>query len=597
MTIFTKRVGANNDDVLRRLLPSYFDLTGELRAGNVTSSYKQYGGGMRFQDVTIPKDATINSAKLTITARYDSSSALCKTKIYGEAADNPGGFSTVGDYDTRRANPTTKIEWDGMSNWVFDVEKDSIDISEVIQELVNQAGWVSGNAIVIFWEDYDDRSSNGFYGSGWDYDHSAAKAVLLTVDYTEVFSGSKALSSNVVIVQSGSKNLSLNSLIRNKGISDFSLNAFIRQLGVKNLSSSAVIRNTGTPVNLSCSAILRQSAHYDIPGISMKPLRPMPEDWSRYAQIEFHFWGSNSGSILYFRILDDGHYKEGEILDASTEHRSLVYNLRELPGSDVFDWAHIARFLYEFGVPGTFYLDKIVLLGCPRVKCSVTVRNAETKDLSAEVFIGKESSRDLSCSMFSKNWFGVNLSCSTWVGYTGTPRNLSCSVEVVWLLGSRDLSSSVFIRNSASRDFSCSAIIRHETEKDLSCSVFIYHVGIKDLSCSSYIWPILSIDKPSFILAIRQEKFVSLSCSVWPQPPSASADGPSITVKIANTKGIKNVSCSLVIRRTASLDLSMSAIIRNHAAPNLPASVVIRDKVLYVSREIQRPRPEEYVIE
>ena len=54
---------------------------------------------------------------------------------------------------------------------------------------MNRGGWSSGNAIALFWEDFEDRSTlDGAPGTGalrtlWHYDAAAADAAKLNITY------------------------------------------------------------------------------------------------------------------------------------------------------------------------------------------------------------------------------------------------------------------------------------------------------------------------------------------------------------------------------------------------------------------------------
>lgn len=156
------------------------------------------GSGIRFQNVTIPKDSTINSAILTFTAMTNESLTTVNSRIYAEATDNPSDFSadTQGSFIARYSNPTTKVNWDNIGAWVLNSEYESPDIKAVIQAIVNRAGWVSGNALVIFWEDFDGRSAPQLLGrrrQGYPYNNTPAKATRLDIDYDAPPSGMPGL--------------------------------------------------------------------------------------------------------------------------------------------------------------------------------------------------------------------------------------------------------------------------------------------------------------------------------------------------------------------------------------------------------------------
>jgi hypothetical protein len=107
-----------------------------------------YDAGARFQTVSIPKDATINSASMSVCANTATNPPV--VTITGEAADNPGVF-VHNTHCPRYIAPYTDayVDWDlplmTIGNWYT-----SPDISAVISEIVHRAGWVKDtNALIL----------------------------------------------------------------------------------------------------------------------------------------------------------------------------------------------------------------------------------------------------------------------------------------------------------------------------------------------------------------------------------------------------------------------------------------------------------------
>jgi len=159
-------------------------------AGSVTAANDKYGSGFRFINITIPQGTEITTAYLILTAMYDGSNTDCNTKISAEDVDNAGDFS--GDdgasFDTRYGNHTTAIvDWNAIPAWSADecgADTTSPEIQTVIQEIVNRVGWASGNAIVIFWEDFGDNSGADAIRQCYDYKSSTTKCAKLHIEYT-----------------------------------------------------------------------------------------------------------------------------------------------------------------------------------------------------------------------------------------------------------------------------------------------------------------------------------------------------------------------------------------------------------------------------
>ena len=201
-------VASGSNDVLRRLGGSAFVVDGNsqgvgVSAGRYDATYNKYGSGMRFQGIAIPRGATILSATLSlVSAHYDGSQtgAAAKTRIRAQAADNPGAFTDQTDFDSRiftGGNPasgidsskvTTAVDWDNITAWSTNGQtKTSPDIATVIQELVNRSGWASGNALVLFWEDFEGRTSVDLsLRSAADYENASYTEPTLSITWSLV---------------------------------------------------------------------------------------------------------------------------------------------------------------------------------------------------------------------------------------------------------------------------------------------------------------------------------------------------------------------------------------------------------------------------
>ncbi|MCL4272011.1 MAG: amidase domain-containing protein, partial [Anaerolineales bacterium] len=118
--------------------------------------------GFRFTDIQIPYGATIKYAYITfsVDGTYTSPISL---KIYGDASGNSESFSTS---NPLAARPTTSassaVTWDVTEQW--DLTKNlaggesqfsftTPQLASVLQEIVNQDGWVSGNSLSIIIKD------------------------------------------------------------------------------------------------------------------------------------------------------------------------------------------------------------------------------------------------------------------------------------------------------------------------------------------------------------------------------------------------------------------------------------------------------------
>jgi len=186
--------GASSDDCLRCLTyggSDYWGLTYPFYiVGSNVSDYYQFGVGMRFPGVTIPQGSTITAASIRFYCTESASGVTVNTRISAEDVDNAVTFADdKAAFDTRwAARTTTRVDWDNIPAWTIANYYTTPEIKTVIQEIVDRVGWSSGNAIVIFWDDFEDRSTHGSgrYRHANGYDNSSSETYLakLHIEYT-----------------------------------------------------------------------------------------------------------------------------------------------------------------------------------------------------------------------------------------------------------------------------------------------------------------------------------------------------------------------------------------------------------------------------
>lgn len=143
---------------------------------------------LRYTNVTIPKNATINSAVVNFTANETKSNNTVNCRIRAVASDNP---AAPADYSGAEAATRTSaaVDWSAIPAWTLNSNYDSPDIASVVQEIVNRGGWASGNALVLYFEEWFSTANAGTYRRAYSYDGSTSLCPLLTIDYTVPGSG------------------------------------------------------------------------------------------------------------------------------------------------------------------------------------------------------------------------------------------------------------------------------------------------------------------------------------------------------------------------------------------------------------------------
>jgi hypothetical protein len=170
----------DGDHTLDRQINNGDDDSEENEDGNITidssdlemvDDFKYWGGnqvvGLRFTNMIIPAGSTINSAYIEFTAD-DPSNDDTTLEIRGEADADAAPFTSQ-DYDlSTRASTTSSTDWPDIAPWdTQGATHQSPDISGVVQELIDQGGWASGNAMAFLIRGSGKREATSWNGAGF----------------------------------------------------------------------------------------------------------------------------------------------------------------------------------------------------------------------------------------------------------------------------------------------------------------------------------------------------------------------------------------------------------------------------------------------
>jgi hypothetical protein len=133
--------------------------------------------GMRFNNISIPRNATILNAYVEFEVD-ETGSDPTSVLIQGQASDNALAFSSSTGNLSSRARTTAQVAWNNIPAWtVINAKWQTPDISSIIQEIVNRSGWGSGNSIVIVIQGTGRRTAEA-------YDGEIPAAPKLVITYT-----------------------------------------------------------------------------------------------------------------------------------------------------------------------------------------------------------------------------------------------------------------------------------------------------------------------------------------------------------------------------------------------------------------------------
>lgn len=175
------QVGASADDA-RENQTGAVSLTGGLVGFVVTAPNTPWHTGHRWLNLTIGQGDTIDVAYTRHTGGIADSDADLSVPLYGEANDNAPTFTTGANDITNRTRTTASATWNFPTTWDVDVLYNSPSLVLIVQEIIDRAGWVSGNALVILSRHTVAAGVNSKYCIYYDSD--TTKAARLHIEFT-----------------------------------------------------------------------------------------------------------------------------------------------------------------------------------------------------------------------------------------------------------------------------------------------------------------------------------------------------------------------------------------------------------------------------
>lgn len=173
---FSKRISSGADDVEERASGSMYTTSSDIElvydgGGNQTI-------GLRFRDIAVPQGATITNAYIQFTVDETHSTATSVT-LRAEATDSSPAFSSA-SYNVSSRNTTSAfVNWQPPA-WTqvgaAGADQRTPNLKNVIQEVVNRAGWQSGNELSVIITGSGERVAESYNGS-------SSKAPQLTIEY------------------------------------------------------------------------------------------------------------------------------------------------------------------------------------------------------------------------------------------------------------------------------------------------------------------------------------------------------------------------------------------------------------------------------
>lgn len=178
------QVAASTDDARNISSNGTFNATITSQQIGINASVN-YWNGWRWLNVTVPQGATITSATLDLFSAGTATGTTALAKFYGELSANPVTFanSTPGKPEGRAHTTASTTKSFTASAWhTTGFGIDLIDVTSIVQEIVNQGSFASGHAMVIVAT--DNGSANNNYIGHSTYDSNTARGATLRISYS-----------------------------------------------------------------------------------------------------------------------------------------------------------------------------------------------------------------------------------------------------------------------------------------------------------------------------------------------------------------------------------------------------------------------------
>ncbi len=138
--------------------------------------------GLRFTNITIPSGSVVASAWLAVTGKAPGGAAPALTLV-AESADDSAPIAPVAGALTTRPRTGSSVAWTPPVI-VADAEQVSPSVVGLVQEVVDRAGWRSGNAITFIILGQGLASTPGVYSYESSQSAGGGRAAKLYIETT-----------------------------------------------------------------------------------------------------------------------------------------------------------------------------------------------------------------------------------------------------------------------------------------------------------------------------------------------------------------------------------------------------------------------------
>lgn len=189
-TTITATVAAGTSDLSwhNEGVGSFSNTAATILIGDSDAANNARWGLIRVTGLTIPVGATINAASITVKPTGISGTIPAMT-IYGVLGDNLAAPTTRAGVNALGLT-TANVAWTPGA-WTIGNLTDGTtpDLKTILQEIVNQGTWTSGDAIMLVFSVPRDAFVSANAISFRAYDNTPADAAVVSVTYSTAFAG------------------------------------------------------------------------------------------------------------------------------------------------------------------------------------------------------------------------------------------------------------------------------------------------------------------------------------------------------------------------------------------------------------------------
>jgi hypothetical protein len=198
MPIFTRAIAASADDGTWYVGADVPNTTSSYLYAGLISTTLPISTYLRFLNVTLAQGTRVTGAYLSMRARASSSVSGAKIRIKGVDEKSPRVPTTANECNAY-ALTTAYADNDIDVPWVYQTWYQSVDLTAIVQEVLDRADWVSGDVLMLHVLNNNSVIENA-YRSFSSYNHGSSYAVTLTIEYDEAYlSDTVTLSSNLIL--------------------------------------------------------------------------------------------------------------------------------------------------------------------------------------------------------------------------------------------------------------------------------------------------------------------------------------------------------------------------------------------------------------